>query len=126
MSSTLERNTREYGKNFMFDGCPDTCWNSDQGETQHIVVKFDQTATIHRIRIQFQGGFAARSCKVKVNNVVKDTIYPTDTNNIQDFHVNYTTSQIVLTFTEFTDFYGRLIIYLLEFDEGESPDDKSS
>ncbi|CAB3386450.1 Hypothetical predicted protein [Cloeon dipterum] len=30
VSSTLNRNVKEYGKKFMFDGQEDTCWNSDQ------------------------------------------------------------------------------------------------
>ena len=30
VSSVLNRQVREYGKIFMFDGREDTCWNSDQ------------------------------------------------------------------------------------------------
>ena len=52
VSSTLQRNTKEYGKKFLFDGCPDTCWNSDQGESQHVGVRFAQPASVRRIRIQ--------------------------------------------------------------------------
>ena len=116
VSSTLERNIKEYGKNHMFDGCPDTCWNSDQGGVQIITVKFNETALIKGIRIQFQGGFAARACELKIDNVVQDTIYPVDSNTVQEFQVQCSANQITLTFSEFTDFYGRLIVYLLEFD----------
>lgn len=52
VSSTLQRNTKEYGKKFMFDGCGDTCWNSDQGESQHVSVRFGEAVHVKKIRIQ--------------------------------------------------------------------------
>ena len=30
VSSVLNRNSKQYGKKFMFDGQEETCWNSDQ------------------------------------------------------------------------------------------------
>ena len=30
VSSVLNRDTREFGKKNLFDGCEETCWNSDQ------------------------------------------------------------------------------------------------
>ena len=30
VSSVLDRNAKEYGKQFLYDGREDTCWNSDQ------------------------------------------------------------------------------------------------
>ena len=30
VSSVLDRNAKEYGKQFLLDGEEDTCWNSDQ------------------------------------------------------------------------------------------------
>ena len=30
VSSVLDRNGKEYGKQFLLDGEEDTCWNSDQ------------------------------------------------------------------------------------------------
>ncbi|KAL5263225.1 hypothetical protein ACHWQZ_G008567 [Mnemiopsis leidyi] len=115
VSSTLQRNTKEYGKKFLFDGCPDTCWNSDQGGSQHVGVRFAQPASVRRIRIQFQGGFAAKACQVKVGGEVQDTIYPVDSNTIQEFPVSVSGEELQLIFSGFTDFYGRLIVYLLEF-----------
>ena len=52
VSSTLQRNTKEYGKKFCFDGCPDTCWNSDQGDSQHVAVRFGEAVQVKRVRIQ--------------------------------------------------------------------------
>jgi len=115
VSTTLQRNTKEYGKKFLFDGCPDTCWNSDQGDTQYVAVRFGETVHVRRIRIQFQGGFAAKACQVKAGGEVVDTVYPTDSNTIQEFEVNVSGAELQLIFSGFTDFYGRLIVYLLEF-----------
>ena len=30
VSSTLNRDTKQFGKKFLFDGREETCWNSDQ------------------------------------------------------------------------------------------------
>ena len=38
VSSVLNRNVKEFGKQFLFDGKEDTCWNSDQGTPQLIQV----------------------------------------------------------------------------------------
>ena len=46
---------------------------------------------------------------------VQDTIYPADSNTVQEFEVNVSGSEVLLLFSGFTDFYGRLIVYLLEF-----------
>ena len=32
VSSTLNRDTKQFGKKFLFDGREETCWNSDQVE----------------------------------------------------------------------------------------------
>ncbi|KOC71164.1 hypothetical protein WH47_06225 [Habropoda laboriosa] len=29
VSSVLNKNNKSYGKHYMFDNCPETCWNSD-------------------------------------------------------------------------------------------------
>lgn len=34
MSSVLNRDTKQFGKKFMFDDDEETCWNSDQVETE--------------------------------------------------------------------------------------------
>lgn len=65
--------------------------------------------------MQFQGGFAAKACQLKVGGEVLDTVYPTDSNTVQEFAVNVSGSEVQLLFSGFTDFYGRLIVYLLEF-----------
>jgi hypothetical protein len=32
---------KQYGKEKMFDGCPDTCWHSKEGKPQSISLEFD-------------------------------------------------------------------------------------
>ena len=34
---------KHYGKDKMFDGCPDTCWQSKEGKPQCITIEFDCT-----------------------------------------------------------------------------------
>ena len=123
VSSTLQNNTKEYGKKFLFDGNQDTCWNSDQGTSQHISVKFHDEVAVLGIRIQFQGGFAAKAIQISRLDKpldVLETLYPTDTNNCQEFRFKeiLKCSSIKLLFSGFTDFYGRIIIYQLEFMDG--------
>ena len=38
VSSVLNRNVKEFGKQFLFDDREDTCWNSEQGTPQLIQV----------------------------------------------------------------------------------------
>jgi len=40
VSSVLNKNVKEFGKQFLFDGREDTCWNSDQGCPQTILISF--------------------------------------------------------------------------------------
>lgn len=57
VSSTLNRNIREYGLKYMFNDDPDTCWNSDQGLPQTITLKFKEPRAVKCIQFIFQGGF---------------------------------------------------------------------
>ena len=43
VSSVLDRNGKEYGKQFLLDGEEDTCWNSDQ-VIRETPAKVDQCA----------------------------------------------------------------------------------
>lgn len=64
---------------------------------------------------QFQGGFAARACQIKTKETLHSTFYPTDSNSVQEFDVDFVENEATLHFSGFTDFYGRLIVYTLEF-----------
>ena len=54
VSSVLDRNTKELGKQFLFDNDPSTCWNSDQGTPQYICLKWDSSVTVTAIVANFQ------------------------------------------------------------------------
>lgn len=51
VSSVLGKNHREYGKKHLYDGKQETCWNSEQGASQHISVTLKSQATLNEIRL---------------------------------------------------------------------------
>lgn len=59
VSSVLNRDTKSYGRQFLCDGKEETCWNSDQGDEQWIVVNFGKPVKISKIELKFQGGFCS-------------------------------------------------------------------
>jgi hypothetical protein len=60
VSSTQDNNSSQYGKQLMFDGNEDTCWNSAEGQSQFIFFVFEKVVNIKRIEVVFQGGFCPR------------------------------------------------------------------
>lgn len=119
VSSVLNKNVKEFGKKFLFDGREDTCWNSDQGSPQFVVISFSapQTQTIRQLQIQFQGGFVGTQCYIVVNDdeANKVEFFPEDTNKLQTFPVNLVECQnLKIVFGGSTDFFGRVTIYQLK------------
>uniref|UniRef100_A0AAQ4NWH8 Nuclear receptor 2C2-associated protein n=1 Tax=Gasterosteus aculeatus aculeatus TaxID=481459 RepID=A0AAQ4NWH8_GASAC len=72
VSSVLNRDVKQYGKKFMFDCNEETCWNSDQGESQWVSLEFPRPVKVSEIKVQFQGGFSAKTCRLDVS----DNIFP--------------------------------------------------
>lgn len=60
ISSVLNKDATQYGKLLMFDGNEDSCWNSDQGNAQYILVLFDNLCNISEINITGSGGFCPK------------------------------------------------------------------
>ena len=60
VSSVLQKNHRDFGKKHLYDGRAETCWNSDQGLPQHVLVKFAEPQSVRRIVMVSQGGFCPR------------------------------------------------------------------
>ncbi|EGC36591.1 hypothetical protein DICPUDRAFT_31641 [Dictyostelium purpureum] len=124
VSSVLNKNTKEYGKEFLFDGSDETCWNSHQGSPQSIVIQFAQeNVTVKQVNIMFQGGFVGKDCEILImTNDSKDFVhscyfYPKDINTTQNFPVesnNTNVKQIKILFPQSTDFFGRITIYKLD------------
>ena len=42
----LNRDVKEYGKNFMFDGNEETCWNSDQVRKPQVAQTYEQLSIL--------------------------------------------------------------------------------
>ncbi|CAI9559500.1 unnamed protein product [Staurois parvus] len=88
VSSVLQRDVKQFGKQFLFDHRDETCWNSDQGSCQWIVLEFTQKVSVSEIHIQFQGGFSSRNCILEgcLKNEELKTVtefYPEDINALQ-------------------------------------------
>ncbi|XP_058419849.1 nuclear receptor 2C2-associated protein isoform X1 [Diceros bicornis minor] len=88
VSSVLNRNTRQFGKKHLFDQDEETCWNSDQGPSQWVILEFPQRVRVSQLQIQFQGGFSSRrgclegSQGSEALSKIVD-FYPEDNNSLQ-------------------------------------------
>ncbi|KAF6095886.1 nuclear receptor 2C2 associated protein [Phyllostomus discolor] len=88
VSSVLNRNSRQFGKKHLFDQNEETCWNSDQGPSQWVILEFPQRIRVSQVQIQFQGGFSSRrgclegSLESEALSKIVD-FYPEDNNSIQ-------------------------------------------
>lgn len=114
VSSVLNKNVKEFGKKYLFDGREDTCWNSDQGSPQFVQILFEEKKAIGKLEIQFQGGFVGTQCHVLVNDDTKVEFFPEDTNKLQTFELNVQEcTNLKIVFGQSTDFFGRITIYQL-------------
>ncbi|EZA62557.1 hypothetical protein DMN91_005648 [Ooceraea biroi] len=120
VSSVLNKNIRSYGKNHMFDDSAETCWNSDAGTPQWIVINFEEECTVSSFEIEFQGGFVGKDCHIEAGNDEKNTTIveafnPEDRNNLQKFKLKdqIKAKSFKFVFNQSTDFFGRIIIYNL-------------
>ncbi|KAM6464000.1 nuclear receptor 2C2-associated protein isoform 1-T2 [Liasis olivaceus] len=131
VSSVLNREVKQFGKKYMFDGNEETSWNSDQGATQWLTVEFPQTVQASQIQIQFQGGFASRKCILQGTQLYFSfpwdpggqkggdlstvaEFYPEDNNSLQSFPFKAEPlDKLKITFQNSSDFFGRIIVYHL-------------
>ena len=127
VSTVLNRQVREYGKMFMFDGREDTCWNSDQGSPQWIRLEFDSEVEVAQVEFMFQGGFAGKTCWLEAGssstsassdsdlNKVTD-FYPEDINKLQKFPLPspVKAKAFRVVFADSTDFFGRITVYQMK------------
>ncbi|KAK9967577.1 hypothetical protein ABG768_001965 [Culter alburnus] len=113
VSSVLNRDVKQFGKKFMFDSNEETCWNSDQGESQWVVLEFPQSVKVSELRLQFQGGFSGKSCKLEGSAKEEDLkhildFYPEDNNYAP------LVQRLKIVFENSADFFGRIIVYTLD------------
>ncbi|KAK7889241.1 hypothetical protein WMY93_024801 [Mugilogobius chulae] len=88
VSSVLNRDVKQFGKKYMFDSSEETCWNSDQGQNQWVSLQFPQPVKTTEIKLQFQGGFAAKTCRLEgslMDEEIKtiNQFHPEDDNSLQ-------------------------------------------
>ncbi|XP_017045370.1 nuclear receptor 2C2-associated protein [Drosophila ficusphila] len=124
VSSVLNKEVKQYGKQFMFDKKEDTSWSSDEGNPQWITVSLDEPQNISGFSLQFQGGFAGLKSRVIFYStdgvqLHEEPFYPEDINSSQVFQVKDTarqkaSSKIKLVFESSTDLFGRIIVYNLQ------------
>ncbi|KRF98127.1 nuclear receptor 2C2-associated protein [Drosophila tropicalis] len=120
VSSVLNKDVKQYGKQYMFDDNEDTSWSSDEGSSQWICLTLDEPQTINGFCIQFQGGFAGQKSNITIysqdgNVVHQDAFYPEDINSSQYFKLqDLICHKIKFVFESTTDFFGRIIVYKLQ------------
>lgn len=121
VSSVLNRDVKQYGKKFMFDCNEETCWNSDQGERQWLILEFPESVRVSEVKVQFQGGFSAKTCRLEgcAKNeefTVSSHFYPEDNNFLQSFPIQEAPAvdKVKITFENSADFFGRIIVYSLD------------
>ncbi|XP_075943675.1 nuclear receptor 2C2-associated protein [Anarhichas minor] len=121
VSSVLNRDVKQFGKKYMFDCNEETCWNSDQGECQWVYLEFPQSVKVSELKVQFQGGFSAKTCRL--DGCPKDgafteisNFYPEDDNSLQSFPIQEASAvdKVKITFENSADFFGRIIVYSLD------------
>jgi len=116
VSSTLDSSI---GKSCLVDGSPETCWTSQQGLPQYILLIFPSPVIPKRISLTFQGGFVGTTCAVTTQSPDATSwqeltrIYPEDVNRAQLFDLAAVepVKGIKLVFEESSDFFGRITIY---------------
>lgn len=117
----LNRDVKQFGKKFMLDSNEETCWNSDQGASQWVVLEFPQPVKVSELRLQFQGGFSGKSCKLEGSAKEEDLkhildFYPEDSNCLQSFPIQDAplVQRLKIVFENSADFFGRIIVYTLD------------
>uniref|UniRef100_A0A3Q2Z7Y3 Nuclear receptor 2C2-associated protein n=1 Tax=Hippocampus comes TaxID=109280 RepID=A0A3Q2Z7Y3_HIPCM len=121
VSSVLNRDVKQFGKKFMFDSNEETCWNSDQGDCQWLILDFPQSVNVSELKVQFQGGFSAKTCRLEGCSGDGDFtlishFYPEDNNSLQISFIIFAAAvdRVKITFENSTDFFGRIIVYTLD------------
>ncbi|KAJ0065682.1 hypothetical protein NL108_016218, partial [Boleophthalmus pectinirostris] len=98
------------------------------GEYQWVSLEFPQSVKITEIKLQFQGGFAAKSCRLEGSHTDGEIkvrqFYPEDDNSLQisfnkpnhifPIQEAPVVDKVKIIFENSTDFFGRVIVYSLD------------
>jgi len=121
VSSVLNGLAEYAGKN-MFSDDVTTCWNSDQGTPQYVLIEFNKFVTVKCINITFQGGFVGQDSIFEVGDrldsmhIVAEVDDFDDSNDVKQVHISNGTPcrYLRIIFRKSTDFFGRITIYNLK------------
>ncbi|KAJ3341986.1 Nuclear receptor 2C2-associated protein [Entophlyctis luteolus] len=133
VSSTLNKDTKSFGKHFLTDGSAETCWNSDQGQNQWISVALASPKRVASLSVgfMFQGGFSSNEVQVLATldaDAGSDwtsltVLYPSDSNDHQLFPLviseDVSVQSLKFVFASSTDTYGRIVVYKFEIWENK-------
>ncbi|NWI69771.1 NR2CA protein, partial [Todus mexicanus] len=119
VSSVLNRDVKQFGKQHLFDGSEESCWNSDQGSSQWVTLDFPRTVRVSQLHIQFQGGFSSRLCTLEGPGLLWGSLClslpAAVSRSCLLFQVEETVlDKLKITFANGTDFFGRIVVYHLE------------
>lgn len=104
----------------MIDKSNDSCWSSNNGKNQFILIKLKNFFKLKQFNLTFQGGFSGKLCQILLYKdddfVYQQPFYPQDNNKLQSFHLQeiFEVNKIKLLFNDSTDFFGRITIYNLD------------
>eukprot|EP00099_Drosophila_melanogaster_P001789 NP_001097439.2 uncharacterized protein Dmel_CG34213 [Drosophila melanogaster] len=124
VSSVLNRDVKQHGKQFMFDTREETSWNSDEGTPQFITISLEEPQKVAGFSFQFQGGFSGQKSELIMYSadgaqVHQEPFYPEDINSPQLFQIAESVrenpcSKLKFVFESSTDLFGRIIVYDLQ------------
>ncbi|XP_013106886.2 nuclear receptor 2C2-associated protein [Stomoxys calcitrans] len=126
VSSVLNKDTKQHGKQFLYDGQDDTAWSSNEGSPQYISIEFENLQSISSFSLQFQGGFASKEGRIEIqrekdetggSTAYDQTFYADDVNSVQCFKLEEPQTRVrrvKFVFNTSTDFFGRIIVYSLK------------
>ncbi|KAI8056616.1 hypothetical protein BDF22DRAFT_667130 [Syncephalis plumigaleata] len=116
VSSVLNRDTANYGKQHLIDGSEETCWNSDQQSPQYIALDFGRAVRPDTLQLMFQGGFVG-----SITRVLGAAITTMDgATKLEPFKLPALAAPIQrmkIIFDQSSDHYGRITVYRLEITE---------
>ncbi|NXM97346.1 NR2CA protein, partial [Sylvia borin] len=132
VSSVLNRDVKHFGKQHLFDGSEETCWNSDQ-ELEQLCERIKRiweplgaagsqgrfwASTWRLLGAPGAALLPSPGCRTGEELVTISELYPQDSHAMQisfpGFQVEETVlEKLKITFGSSTDFFGRIVVYHL-------------
>uniref|UniRef100_A0AAQ5ZMN2 SUN domain-containing protein n=1 Tax=Amphiprion ocellaris TaxID=80972 RepID=A0AAQ5ZMN2_AMPOC len=91
------------------------------GECQWVSLEFPKSVKVSELKVQFQGGFSAKTCTLEGcpkdgDSAVLSQFYPEDNNSLQSFPIQEAPAvdKVKIMFENSADFFGRIIVYSLD------------